>query len=176
MSTPAEGMRIIMQAQGKVDPRGDPIHASSIDCIKTTYANNGLLRGIYRGLGVTATREFFCYGTYFLTYEALLGKIVPKNKPRSECPKWLVLFAGGMSGITFWGIWYPVDIIKSKIQADSYANPRYTSAMDAFSHTLREDGVGGFYKGYAPCVARSFPANAATFLAYEIVMNIIGRD
>jgi len=147
-----------------------------MDCIKTVYRNNGLLKGIYRGLGITATREWFCYGTYFLTYEALLGVLADKNKPRSECPKSLVLFGGGMAGVTFWGIWYPIDILKSKIQADSYANPRYTGPMDAFSQTLKNEGVLGFYKGYAPCVARAFPANAATFLAYEIVMNVIGRD
>ena len=151
-------------------------YASDMDCIKTVHRNNGLLKGIYRGLGITATREFFCYGTYFLTYEALLGVIAPKDKPRSECPKSLVLFCGGMAGMTFWGIWYPVDIIKSKIQADSYANPRYTSSIDAFNQTVKNEGLLGFYKGYAPCVARAFPANAATFLAYEIVMNIIGRD
>ena len=45
VSAPAEGMRIIMQAQGKMDPRGDPHYASSMDCMKTVYKNYGL-RGI----------------------------------------------------------------------------------------------------------------------------------
>lgn len=31
----------------------------------------------------------------------------------------------------------------------------------------RDGGIRGFYPGYAPSLMRSFPANAACFLAYE---------
>lgn len=75
-------------------------------------------------------REFFTYGTWFSTYEFVLSKIAPADKPRSECPKPLVVFAGGLAGYAYWGLWYPIDITKSKIQADSYANPRYSSILD----------------------------------------------
>ena len=35
--------------------------------------------------------------------------------------------------------------------------------------TLKADGVGGLYKGFGPAIARSFPANGACFLVYELV-------
>ena len=71
---------------------------------------------------------------------------------------------------------YPVDIVKSKLQADSYANPRYTSSIAIAKKTLKNEGILGFYKGFIPCISRAFPANGAIFFAYEIVMNVLGRD
>lgn len=35
--------------------------------------------------------------------------------------------------------------------------------------TLKSDGIGGLYKGFGPAIARSFPANGACFLVYELV-------
>ena len=31
-------------------------------------------------------------------------------------------------------------------------------------------GIGGFYKGFAPCFLRSFPTNGAAILVYEYIM------
>ncbi len=39
--------------------------------------------------------------------------------------------------------------------------------------TLAHDGVGGLYKGFGPAIARSFPANGACFLVYELVSSAL---
>jgi solute carrier family 25 carnitine/acylcarnitine transporter 20/29 len=48
--------------------------------------------------------------------------------------------------------------------------------FDCAAKTLATEGIGGFYKGFVPCILRAFPANAATFFAFEVTMDLIGRD
>jgi hypothetical protein len=40
---------------------------------------------------------------------------------------------------------------------------------DFFVQTLKAEGFGGLYRGFGPALARSFPANGACFLVYELV-------
>lgn len=32
---------------------------------------------------------------------------------------------GGIAGLTMWAVVYPIDVLKSKIQNDSMASPKY---------------------------------------------------
>ena len=66
----------------------------------------------------------------------------------------------------YWVCCYPLDIIKSAIQTDSiYPGARkYAGWGDAARQLWREGGVKRFTAGIAPCLLRSFPANAAAFV------------
>lgn len=59
------------------------------------------------------------------------------------------------------------DVIKSKLQVDSYERPRYCGIADCARQTLAADGIKGLFRGFAPALLRSFPANAVCFAAYE---------
>ena len=39
-----------------------------------------------------------------------------------------------------------------------------------FVQVLKTEGVGGFFKGAVPVLARAFPANACCFMGYEAAM------
>ena len=41
-----------------------------------------------------------------------------------------LVVAGGVAGCAFWAPVYPADIIKSKIQVDSFTNPEYKGVLD----------------------------------------------
>ena len=164
-----------MQVQGKVDPRGDPVYKSSMDCIKQIYNTHGL-PGIYRGLLITMLREGCTFASYFGAYEYMVRQLKPVGGSVEDVPAWKLLIAGGLCGYFYWGPWYPIDIVKSKLQADSLANPRYKGSLDCARQILQTEGVGGFYRGFAPCMLRAFPANAATFFAFEMTMRAIGRN
>jgi solute carrier family 25 carnitine/acylcarnitine transporter 20/29 len=66
-----------------------------------------------------------------------------------------------------------VDIIKSKLQIDSYSSPKYKGILDCGQQIIAEQGVKGIYRGFAPALARSFPANAVCFAVYEAVKSSI---
>lgn len=90
---------------------------------------------------------------------------------------WKVLLAGGCAGLGFWGPTYPLDVIKSTIQADSPdpAKRRFRTMGDAARHIYSTHGLGGFYKGVTPCLIRAFPANAAAWGGLEFTLRAFER-
>jgi hypothetical protein len=44
--------------------------------------------------------------------------------------------------------------------------------MDCAAQTVRKDGVKALFKGFAPAMARAFPANAATFVRLSSVFRL----
>ena len=99
--------------------------------------------------------------------------MIPEGGTKKDVEAWKLFVTGGICGYFYWGPWYPLDAVKSKIQADSFANPRYHGIVDCIKKTMATEGVAGFYKGFWPCILRAFPVNATTFLAYELTMRAI---
>lgn len=67
-----------------------------------------------------------------------------------------------------------MDLVKTLIQTDSETNPKYRGFFDCVRQVVRAEGVRGLYKGIGPCLARAFPANAVTLLAYEWTKGLLG--
>jgi solute carrier family 25 (mitochondrial carnitine/acylcarnitine transporter), member 20/29 len=63
-----------------------------------------------------------------------------------------------------WTLVFPVDTIKSSLQASS--TPSTLSAVVRQLHG--KGGIKAFFPGLGPALLRSFPANAATFLGVEM--------
>ena len=66
-----------------------------------------------------------------------------------------------------WTLVFPVDTIKSSLQASS--TPTTLPAVVRQLHA--KGGFGAFFPGLGPALMRSFPANAATFLGVEVARN-----
>lgn len=88
-----------------------------------------------------------------------------------------MLIAGGTAGFTQWLLCYPLDYIKSTLQADDpYPKYRkYSGYFDVVRQTMREEGPRGFFKGLTPCLLRSFPANATCLLLFEYSTQYMNR-
>lgn len=67
-----------------------------------------------------------------------------------------------------------MDLCKTLIQTDSETNPKYRGFFDCVRKVVKSEGVRGLYKGIGPCLARAFPANAVTLLAYEYTKGLLG--
>jgi solute carrier family 25 (mitochondrial carnitine/acylcarnitine transporter), member 20/29 len=173
VSAPAELFRIKMQVQGGANSGSDPIFKNDLDCIKSIIKTHGI-KGAYKGFPITVAREAACFGTYFGVYEYIVNNIlIEKGGTKKDVATWKFFLAGGFSGFFFWAPWYPIDAIKSKIQADSLSNPKYFGSLDCVKKTLAAEGVAGLYKGFWTCMLRAFPVNAFTFLVYEVSMKLI---
>ncbi|KAI8989294.1 mitochondrial carrier domain-containing protein [Pilobolus umbonatus] len=152
----------IINAQGKLEPA----YKGVIDCgIRTIKADGPL--GIFRGMGITLLRDCPSYGLYFVTYEGLKRGIQSMKGPEQSLSTFDLLMAGGLSGFGAWIPAYPQDVLKSRMQND----PRIKSSLMAFRVLMREVGIKAFFNGVGPTMARAFPANAATFFAYEMAMD-----
>ena len=167
-STPAEGLRIRMQVQ-KTN-----YYKNSVDCIKRVTKEHGV-KGLYRGFTSTCVRDTIGCGVFFWVYQGLARKVFGGEGKNAEDMKlWQVFVSGGLAGLGFWIPVYPIDVIKSRMQADSLINPRYSSTLACINESLKESGV--LFRGMVPCALRAFPAFASTVLGVELTMSVFGRD
>lgn len=147
------------------------------------YSQSGV-RGLYRGFLPYAQREMLGNTTYFMAYEGakefLLDRYV-HNDPTLTPEKahirtyQSIAVAGGYAGFMYWIMVFPIDTVKSVIQADRLHNPQYNGVIDCCKQLYQEGGMPRFFRGISPSLIRAFPANAITFVAFETCMSFLNK-
>ncbi|XP_010441533.1 PREDICTED: mitochondrial carnitine/acylcarnitine carrier-like protein [Camelina sativa] len=180
LACPTELIKCRLQAQGglaRATTTGSVLAAvkygGPMDVARHVLRSEGGTRGLFKGLVPTFAREVPGNAMMFAAYEAF-KRFLAGGSDTSSLGQGSLIMAGGVAGASFWGIVYPTDVVKSVLQVDDYKNPKYTGSMDAFRKILKSEGVKGLYKGFGPAMARSVPANAACFLAYEMTRSSLG--
>jgi len=74
--------------------------------------------------------------------------------------------AGALGGCFSNAVVYPLDTVKTRIQADS-ANDRSVRAL--LKHILTEEGIAGFYRGFGATMLNTFSMQYAYFFFYSLV-------
>ncbi|KAJ4728691.1 Mitochondrial carrier protein [Melia azedarach] len=177
LACPTELIKCRLQAQSALAGSG-PVsvavkYGGPMDVARHVLRSEGGARGLFKGLVPTMAREIPGNAAMFGVYEAI-KQFMAGGQDTSQLGRGSVLLAGGLSGASFWGFVYPTDVVKSVIQVDDYKNPKFSGSIDAFKKILKSEGVKGLYKGFGPAMARSVPANAACFLAYEVTRSSLG--
>lgn len=161
--SPIELAKTRLQLQSGNNPR----FSGPLECLRHIYKQEGI-RGVFKGLNITLLREAPSYGVYFATYEALTRN--NSNEPYST-PR--MLLAGGLAGTASWVISYPVDVVKSRIQAE--CNNHYLGAWDCLKKSIQTEGYSCLYKGLNSTIIRAFPTNAATFAVVTWTFRLLGE-
>lgn len=164
VSSPIELAKTRLQLQSPLqsDSRGP------IQCLRNIYKKEGY-RGVFKGLNITFLREGPSYGVYFVTYEMLT-----KTSSKQPISTPHMLLAGGLAGTASWVISYPIDVIKSRIQAES--SDRYSGALDCLKKSIRAEGYSCLYRGLNSTILRAFPTNAATFTVVTWTFRLFGEQ
>lgn len=130
----------------------------------------GGVPGLFKGLQATLTREglgnLAMFGVYHVCKDAIAAR---RGVDVSALGFGDNLLAGGLGGTAFWLACYPADVVKSKLQVDSYTAPRYGGMLDCARKIVAAEGAKGLFRGFGPALLRSFPANAVCFATYEAV-------
>lgn len=147
-----------------------------LDCLIQIYKIKGIGNGCFKGMVPTLLREGPSYGVYFATFEWLKRKWTDKSD--GTISGWKLMMAGGLSGITGWLSTYPMDVIKTKIQAqelDNHKPPLYKGTMDCFLKSIKNEGWKIMFRGLTATMIRAFPTNAVIFYAYAITLNLLEK-
>eukprot|EP00252_Welwitschia_mirabilis_P014095 TRINITY_DN3112_c0_g1_i2.p1 TRINITY_DN3112_c0_g1~~TRINITY_DN3112_c0_g1_i2.p1 ORF type:complete len:312 (-),score=54.23 TRINITY_DN3112_c0_g1_i2:151-1086(-) len=128
------------------------------------------LKGLYRGLGVTILRDAPAHGVYFWTYEYSREMLHPGCRRSGEESVVTMLTAGGLAGVASWVVCYPLDVVKSRLQAQDGASRKYTGMIDCFKKSVMEEGFKVLWRGLGTAVARAFVVNGAIFSGYELAL------
>ena len=127
---------------------------------------------IWKGLGATLLRDGIPHGVWFASYEYAKMKLsdyrLEKNGgSKVENDVATPVLSGAFAAVTAWGVGYPFDLIKTRIQAGSGTGILATAKV-----LIDESGgraVQGLYKGFSLKLLRAIPASPIGFLTYETV-------
>jgi len=116
--------------------------------------------GMYRGLSAGLTRQVFYTGARLGLYDIFTEAA---KVPGEKMPFWkttaCALTAGGLAAV----IGNPADLSLIRMQADTMLpeaqRRNYTGVGHAFSSIVRDEGVGGLFKGAVPTATRAMALN-----------------
>ena len=124
-----------------------------------------------RGLSATLLRDGIPHGVWFVAYDVCKTSLmeasttttlpnvdtVQSNEERSV-PVSVSLPSGAVAATVAWGVGYPADLIKTRIQAAS--TPHAPGILETARHIIREsNGLAGLYRGFGMKLVRSVPAS-----------------
>jgi solute carrier family 25 (mitochondrial carnitine/acylcarnitine transporter), member 20/29 len=174
----SSGVQVQVQIiRSKADPAYKPPFTNIVDCVRQSFAHNGL-RAPFQGLGATLVRNIPANSVYLGSFEVMKIEAARRlDCSVADLPAPYVLGAAGLGGIMYWCCIYPVDVIKSSMQTDSLVKSkrRYPTMVAAASGLWQEGGVSRFYRGFAPCLIRAAPANAAMLYTVDKVNIMLGN-
>ena len=131
---------------------------------------NNKIRGFYQGFSAQLLRNVPAGSLHFGTFE-LYRKLTAErlNCRVGELSIIHSLIGGGIGGLLYWVPFFPIDVIKSTIQADSPYKRQYYGLLSTSRKLYQEGGYKRFYKGFTPCLIRAVPANAVLLLTSSYI-------
>jgi solute carrier family 25 carnitine/acylcarnitine transporter 20/29 len=168
ISGPVELTKIQMQNQIGVGTFRSPS-----DCLRQVWRKGGLV-GCYRGIWPTILRETPSYGVYFACFEGF-RRYWTTEENNGHLDNCRLMLAGGFSGIAAWMSTYPMDVVKTRIQAGSLFNGEKTSMASCFKNIIKNEGIPGLFRGTTATIIRAFPTNAVIFSTYALTMRWLDR-
>ncbi|XP_033115911.1 mitochondrial basic amino acids transporter-like [Anneissia japonica] len=175
---PLDLAKIRLQMQGigtKQVAQSQKHYKNSLQAIYKIFKSDGL-QGCYRGIGINLIRDIPSTGLYFCAdhyLSSLIASYTPGNKASTV---WL-FFAGGLAGSLSWLSIYPLDVIKSRWQADGVGHMRlYSSYLDCLLQCTRKEGWSILFKGVTVTMLRGIPVNGAIFVVYKYVKQLLTQS
>ncbi|GME99477.1 unnamed protein product [Ambrosiozyma monospora] len=153
--------------------------------VKSIYQAEGI-KGLWKGQTTTLVREFggsaAWFGAYEMTLEFFKSRIqkndnldLGKRKEDYEHKPMELMIAGGMAGMAYNGILFPVDTVKSIIQSQDHltgSNGKVSSSNTVLGVSkiiYMKHGLKGFYSGLGITMIKTVPASGIMFYCYETI-------
>lgn len=171
VTAPTERIKVVLQTSSE---------GSFINSAKTIVKTGGI-SSLFKGSLATLARDGPGSALYFASYEIskkYLNKINPSSTTTDSSSTDVnianVCIAGGIAGMSMWLAVFPIDTIKTKLQASEggVSQSMITATRDIYR---TRGGIKGFFPGLGPALLRSFPANAATFLGVELTHSLFKK-
>lgn len=135
------------------------------------------LRGMYRGFVSQMYRDIPASVSYFTIFE-FSSYYGHRHLPALNS-QFLTFIAGGLAGVLSWTLILPLDVIKSRVQADVKGN-LYLGLWDCAVKSVKSEGIKVLFRGYSAVALRAFLVNSVTLLVYVEMLKAykhgIGQD
>jgi len=167
---PLDTAKVRLQIQGQQVKPGEALkYKGLVDCVLKVAREEGV-SFLYKGLAAGLQRQMVFaslrIGLYDTVRDFYMGKDAKGDPPLSK--KILAGLTTGAFGIT---IANPTDVVKVRLQAEGRLPPnvprKYNSVTDAYVKIVREEGIRGLWRGWAPNVLRNSVINAVELASYD---------
>ncbi|NXY83436.1 TPC protein, partial [Alcedo cyanopectus] len=173
---PVDTLRTRFAAQG--EPK---IYHNLRHAVVMMYQTEGP-RAFYRGLSPTIVAIFPYAGLQFSFYNVLQQFsewVIPAEEKRGGNVKSLV--CGSCAGIISKTLTYPFDVFKKRLQVGGFEQARatfgqvrmYRGLLDCIRQIMREEGLGGFFKGLSPSLLKAAVSTGLVFFWYELFCSLL---
>ncbi|KAJ1968226.1 hypothetical protein H4R34_006299 [Dimargaris verticillata] len=175
--SPVELLKIRLQGQytPKVlsTPASAPRFHGPWDVARALYQSHGFRAGIMRGFWITLIREIPANMGFYTGFEAAKRFLTPTGSPPDSLSVPRLLLSGSFGGVCYWTCCYPLDVIKSTVQFQTFSLRSLAYIPNVAKSLYREQGARVFVRGYTPTLLRGLPAAATTFMVYEMTVRTL---
>lgn len=151
-------------------PNQPPPYPNTFAAFYIIGKNEGL-KGLYRGVGPTVVRAAILTSSQLGSYDVIKNNVFMQYFGMQD-GLLLHLSSAMLAGLVTTTATNPVDVIKTRYMSDSKG--LYRSPIHCFTHTLRQEGAGAFFKGWMPSYWRLGPHTIISFLLMEKMRVLFG--
>jgi len=126
------------------------------------------LKECYTGVGATWGRATVMLTAFFVLCDQS-ERAAPDVMSR---PLLGGFIKGGICATMAWGVSWPLEVVKSKVQGVEAHRFKGQSMWTILAHTARNEGLRGLYRGFLPGAMRSFAANGVGMAAYQLTQSM----
>ena len=160
--TPVDHARI------KVNFSKQQQYSGQFDAFNKILKNHGV-KGLYKANGVTIARDFIYYIVFFTVFENVQS-FFDKNNHHS-----LGLSVASVSSAALaWTSSYPLDTVKTVLQKDDIANPKWNSFTYLW-HLKEQKRLITLYNGLFSVLLRSAPVSMIFFTVWDHSLKFFKR-
>lgn len=146
---------------------------SSLHCLVDTLRSEGLVQGLWRGVGPTMSRAALLSAGQLSSYDH--SKTLLLRDGWLDEGRTLHIVAAIISGLVATTCCNPADVLKSRIMsARASGAAGSVTALGVTREILRSEGLLGFWRGWTAAYARAGPAFFIQMPIVEAVRNALG--
>lgn len=145
-------------------------YKSVLDCIFTTYRNEGLV-AFFRSFSTQLVMNIPFHTSHFIAYEFAQNL----SNPNREYNVLTHILSGGIAGGVAAAVTTPLDVCKTFLNTQPIGNERPVSGLrHAISAVYRLGGMPGFFRGTRARVLYTMPSTAICWSTYETFKHFLG--
>lgn len=171
-TAPLARLTILFQVQG-MHSDASTLRKASIWREASRIVSEEGFRAFWKGNLVTIAHRLPYSSISFYTFERYKNLLqlmvgVENHATNFGADVFVRLAGGGLAGITAASVTYPLDLVRTRLSAQTNVN-YYRGIWHALHTISREEGIFGLYKGLGACLLGVGPNLAISFSIYDTV-------